>query len=292
MFDKIMKYLISIVIIIVIISIIGMVYAYTTRTKEEDVHMKINDEIGYFDRKLIELLKALNNLDTEYMIVKSVNNSSKNESAEGGNTESSNQGSESTEGGGVQSNNTINVTTKEEESVLLRNRDDINWNYIQTEVEKLINSWAVVTIDLKSINVNNEDILEFNTIADGALIYIKANDKANSLISLANLYSLLPRYKSASSDNTQDVELLYTKSDILSSYALLYTEQWDEIYNLLADSDSRMSKLINSNEVNSNNKKNIQKAYILLKEYIKSTNNKDVDLCYMKFYYLMQEMEL
>ena len=263
---KIIRYIVSIVIIIVIISIIGIVYSNSTKTTEKDVYEKIGEEISYIDNKLIELLKALNNLDTEYMLV---NNVTKNNE-----------------------NTTVNITTKESGSVFLRDREDVNWDYIQTEVEKIINSWAIATIDLKNINVGNDIILEFNTNVDACLSYLKVHDKANSLISMANLYSLIPRYKSEYSDDVQEVELAYIKSNVLSSYALLYTQQWDKIYALLADSDNRMNNLINSNDININNIQNVQKAYILLKEYIKSANNKDLDLCYMKFYYLIQELEV
>ena len=206
----------------------------------------------------------------------------------------SDQSSKADDGGNGQAGNqenTIVISTEEIESVLLRDRNDINWTYIQSELEKVINSWSVATIDLKSINVNNDNILNFNTNADTALKYIQAKDKTNSLISLANLYSLIPKYRSEySSDNTK-IELSYIKSDILSSYALLESGQWDNIYNLLSDADNRISSLINSSDSNINNNQNIQKSYILLKEFIKSTNEKDLELCYMKFYYLIDELE-
>ena len=63
--------------------------------------------------------------------------------------------------------------------------------------------------------------------------------------------------------------------------------RWSEILTLLNDADSRMSKLISL----SNNSQNMQKIYIELKEYIKSVNDMELDLCYMKYYYLIKDLE-
>lgn len=271
MYKKIIKYVISIAIIVIIISIISIVYSYSNKTNEGDVYEKIEQEIAYVDRKILELMKGLNNLDAEYLITNSVKNST---------GESSNS-----------SENNTTISTKETESVLLRDRNDIDWTYIQSELEKIINSWSVITIDLKSININNDNILDFNRNADTALKYIQAKDKANSLINLANLYSLIPEYKSEYSNNSKKIEIAYIKSDILSSYALLESGQWDRIYAFLSDADKRTSALINSNNTEMSNNQNIQKSYILLKEFIKSANDKDINLCYMKFYYLIEELE-
>lgn len=297
MYKKIIKYVISIAIIVIIISIISIVYSYSNKTNEGDVYEKIEQEIAYVDRKILELMKGLNNLNAEYLITNNVKNSTGESSNSSGNNESSSKNDQSSkaDGGGGSSSgnqgNNITISTKETESVLLRDRNDIDWTYIQSELEKIINSWSVITIDLKSININNDNILAFNSNADTALKYIQAKDKANSLINLANLYSLIPEYKSEYSNDSKKIEIAYIKSDFLSSYALLESGQWDRIYALLSDADKRTSTLINSNNTDMSSNQNIQKSYILLKEFIKSANDKDVNLCYMKFYYLIEELE-
>ena len=106
------------------------------------------------------------------------------------------------------------------------------------------------------------------------------------MISIANLYSLLAKYKDNYSENKRDKELLYIKSDIVSSYALLDANRWDTILSNLGDADTRLQGLINSpyNDIN------LQKSYILLKEFIKSANSEDTEMCYMKYFYLIKEL--
>ena len=308
MSKKIIKYIISIAIIIIIISIITIVYSYSNKTPEVDVYQKINEEISYVDRRVLELMKMLNNLDIEYMITNNVinatgENTSSDSAKSDTDTESSKQASEGESGtdkssqadGGEESNgkqgNSITISTKESQSILLRDRNDINWTYIQTELENLINSWSVITIDLKSINTNNDDILAFNTNAETALKYVQEKNKSNALISLSNLYGLLPKYAEKCNKNFKDLEILYIKYDVLAAYALIETNQWDKISTFLGDADNRNLGLINSDNAEVKNNQNIQKSYILLKEFIKSANEKNVDMCYMKFYYLIDELE-
>lgn len=308
MSKKIIKYIISIAIIIIIISIITIVYSYSNKTPEVDVYQKINEEISYVDRRALELMKMLNNLDIEYMITNNVinatgENTSSDSAKSDTDTESSKQASEGESGtdessqadGGEESNgkqgNSITISTKESQSILLRDRNDINWTYIQTELENLINSWSVITIDLKSINTNNDDILAFNTNAETALKYVQEKNKSNALISLSNLYGLLPKYAEKCNKDFKDLEILYIKYDVLAAYALIETNQWDKVSTFLGDADNRNLGLINSDNAEVKNNQNIQKSYILLKEFIKSANEKNVDMCYMKFYYLIDELE-
>ena len=308
MSKKIIKYIISIAIIIIIISIITIVYSYSNKTPEVDVYQKIDEEISYVDRRVLELMKMLNNLDIEYMITNNVinatgENTSSDSTKSDTDTESSKQASEGESGtdkssqadGGEESNgkqgNSITISTKESQSILLRDRNDINWTYIQTELENLINSWSVITIDLKSINTNNDDILAFNTNAETALKYVQEKNKSNALISLSNLYGLLPKYAEKCNKDFKDLEILYIKYDVLAAYALIETNQWDKISTFLGDADNRNLRLINSDNAEVKNNQNIQKSYILLKEFIKSANEKNVDMCYMKFYYLIDELE-
>lgn len=308
MSKKIIKYIISIAIIIIIISIITIVYSYSNKTPEVDVYQKINEEISYVDRRVLELMKMLNNLDIEYMITNNVINATgENTSSDSTKSDTDNESSKQASGGesdtdkssqadgGEESNgkqgNSITISTKESQSILLRDRNDINWTYIQTELENLINSWSVITIDLKSINTNNDDILAFNTNAETALKYVQEKNKSNALISLSNLYGLLPKYAEKCNKNFKDLEILYIKYDVLAAYALIETNQWDKISTFLGDADNRNLGLINSDNAEVKNNQNIQKSYILLKEFIKSANEKNVDMCYMKFYYLIDELE-
>ena len=303
---KVMNYIFTIIAIIIVIVVIILIGTYQiNKNKPEDINAKLTTEMSYLDHEILSVINSLNNLDTEFLIMNNKINSTNNQSETSGGSSSSSgssSGGKSSSNGGSsgqnsssgtqqssqnQTNSTI-VSTMEPKSILSRNRNDIDWKFIQSELEEINNSWVTITIDLNSVNTPNNDILAFNTNMDNALKYVKDKDKQNSLISIANLYSIIPKYEESYENSNKTIKIAYIKSDIVSSYALLDTGKWDNIYSFLSDADTKLAGLVNSTD---NKNENLQKSYVLLKDYIKSTNDKDVDLCYMKYYYVMKELD-
>lgn len=303
MSKKIMKYVIIIASVILVVCAGTIIYCFANSNKKNDsetIYQKIDSEISYLETHLLSAINSLNNFNTEYLITNNEINNSKNTTGSSQSGESgSNSGgdSESTEQSGSSQSNSdgqgsadtnIIISTINSESVMSIDRTIVDWIYVQKEIEKISNSWSIITIDLSSIGIANNDILAFNDNIDNSFKYIKDQDKQNSLISIANLYSLLSKYKDSYSDNNKEKELLYIKSNIVSSYALLDTNRWDTISATLGDADTRLASLINSPDSDTD----LQKAYILLKDFIKAANNKDIDVCYMKYFYLIKELKI
>ena len=248
--QKIIKYVLVIAIAILFISIFTIVYSYSSKDEEIDIYNKIDDEISYIEKQVLQMMKILNNLETE----------------------------------------NLEIVTTSNTPIVIKNRDLIDWEKVQEKIERISNDIPVITIDLTSIGIKNGDILELSSNIDDALLYAKAKDKINTLIILAKLYNLLPNYKEQYSKDSVEIEMLYIKSDILSSYALLDTEKWTDIYNIVSDAETKMSNILNSEDNLKYKNQFMNKSYILLKEYIKAVNDKNIDLCYVKFYYLIQHL--
>ena len=142
------------------------------------------------------------------------------------------------------------------------------------------------------MNVSSDDILSYNTNLDNLMISIKDKNKVNSAICLANLYSLVPKYMSETSEDQPKIQIGYIKSDILSAYSLLDTEKWNDITNLLGSAESKLTEFMNGGyNLSSMRQAKVNKAYVLLKELIKSSNEKNKDLFYLKYISLIQELE-
>lgn len=292
--NNLIKYILVFVAIAVIVAVVIIIYLFFDKSENVvSTQQKVEQEIEYLDKKLVSVANSLNNLDTEYLLTNNeIKAKSQSESNAQGNSNSAgnNEKSQGTTNESQSDSNqseTIDIKTINPKSVLTRDRNDIDWQYINIALEEISNSWAIINIDLKSIDVPNDELLTFRDNIDTALKYSKENDKINSLISVANIYSMIPNYENRYSNETMDIELKYIKSDIISSYALLDTDRWSEILGLLNDADSRMSKLVSL----SGNSSDIQKIYVELKEYIKSVNDMELDLCYMKYFYLIKDIE-
>ncbi|MFR3919649.1 MAG: hypothetical protein ACLTXD_00625 [Clostridia bacterium] len=288
MSKNIMKYIVMIVIAVVIIGTGVIAYSFIkskNSTEPQTIYEKVDAEIAYLETHLLSAINSLNNYNTEHLINNDeVKNNQEDQESSGG--EKTNTESQNGNNGKSSADTNIIISTINTEAVLEIDRNSIDWTYIQKEIERISNAWSVITIDLNNLETPNADILTFNDNIENAIKYLNAKDKQNSLISIANLYSLLAKYKDNYSENKRDKELLYIKSDIVSSYALLDANRWDTILSNLGDADTRLQGLINSPD----NDINLQKSYILLKEFIKSANNEDTEMCYMKYFYLIKEL--
>ena len=306
MYKKITKYILIIAIIVIIVSSLIIVYSFANKNNEIDVYDKIEKEIDYLDKEIVSIMQDLNNLDKQYIIIdeepSDTSKANSQGSQNGSNDSNSNGSSGQSSDNSQQENQSENTETAENssntnqkqttstaktESILLRDRNKVNWDDILSEVEQINDSWNIIIIDFNSVNIKNDDILKFNQNIDNAIKFVKAKDKTNSLISLANMYALLPQYVQQYSENTKKVEALYIKSDILFSYSIIEKNDWDTIGKYLADANNRMKQLITDEPDNQNYKK----VYVLLNNYTKSTSEKDIDISYMKFYYLIDEAE-
>ena len=180
----------------------------------------------------------------------------------------------------------------ENNSILLRNTNSIDWNDLAIQAEDLYNSWTTITLDLNTLNVSNENVLSYNTNLDNLILSIKNKDKANSAICLANLYSLIPKYMDETLEDETKLKIANIKSNVISAYSLVEIEKWDDIIKLLGNAEKDLTTFINSsNNLSTTKRTKANKAYVLLKELIKSSNDKNKDMFYFKYINLIQELE-
>ena len=81
-------------------------------------------------------------------------------------------------------------------------------------------------------------------------------------------------------------------SNIIFAYSIVETDRWDDVLKLLGQAETDLTELMTMKENLSTMKKpKINKAYVLLKELIKSSNDKNVDIFYLKYINLIEELD-
>ena len=261
---------------------------------------------------MIEMVNKLNNLQTSDEIHAkrtSVEISSQNimtDSSKSGEESSSNSngskmggtdssGSSNSKQGSGSTGDSSTSTEKyqiQNNAVLLRNTSDIDWNELQNQAENLYKSWTTITLDLNTMNVTSDDILAYNTNLDNLMVSLKEKNKVNSAICLANMYSLIPKYTNEISSDTAKSKLENVKSNIIFAYSIVETDRWDDILKLLGQAETDLTELMAMKEnLSAIRKPKINKAYVLLKELIKSSNDKNVDIFYLKYINLIEELD-
>ena len=299
-------YIIIVTIMVAIIASIIMIVRSNLNGNIQKLSSKIDDELEYLDKTTLAMINQLNNLKTtdEIQIKRtSVGKNSQNImgnsnqedlSSESGKQEESTSSSSKSTGDSNSNNKNQNIEKYyiEDNSVLLRDTNTIDWNDLENQAENLYDSWATITLDLNAMNVSSDDILSYNTNLDNLLLSIKDQNKVNSAICLANLYSLLPKYMSETLEDEKKIQIENVKSSIVSAYSIVDTGKWDDIINLLGNAENELKAFINSsNDLSSIKQAKVNKSYVLLKELIKTSNEKNTDLFYLKYINLIQELE-
>ena len=307
------NWLISIFALIIMVTIIAVTVVVTVNNKKTNLNEKIISEIDYLDKTMIVMVNKLNNLQTSDEIhakrtsveISSQNNimtdssksgeegnSNSKGSKMGGTDSSGNSGSEQGAGNTGDSSTSTEKYQIQNNAVLLRNTSNIDWNELQNQAENLYKSWTTITLDLNTMNVTSDDILAYNTNLDNLMISLKEKNKVNSAICLANMYSLIPKYTNEISNDTAKSKLESVKSNIIFAYSIVEINKWDDVLKLLGQAETDLTELMTMKEnLSTIRKSKINKAYVLLKELIKSSNDKNVDIFYLKYINLMEELD-
>lgn len=307
------KYLIiaGIAIVVIIIAIVGMRKIMNNNTKESSINKKINNELDYLGTTTLSMINSLNNLNLEDVVKvrqtstnsgdNSQNNANSSSGDEGKNNSktsdsqqqedsSSNSKTDETSSTGTDTKNTKSFSL-DDNSILLRDNTNVDWSVLESEAENLFTAWSTIILDLNSLSISNEDILAYNSNLDSLLKALKDNDKANSAISLANLYSLNSKYINESSKNDESKKLAYIKSNVISAYSLVTAEKWEQVNQLLDQAEKELLDVINtSGNTEERKQTKINKSYVMLKELIKTSNEKNAEIFYLKYINLIKEL--
>lgn len=290
---------ITILIIITIIISIFLFFLFKSNKQEDKLKEKSVEQINYLEEQIVSCMNTLNNItfkmgklkkDIETM---TKSNSSSDQSSSQGSSDNSTNNS-STESSTSENSKNEKQQTKydiQNNNILLLDLSNIDWNYIKDEIDNLHSIWPSIIVDLYTLNVNNQDILNFSTALDQTTIDIKQENKKAVLNDFANLYSYLPKYFEQTSKDNKKINLAYTKSYILNSYALVEQNNWDGMKTQISEANNYFSKIMNSVDENTEYIQNrITKTYILLNELNNAINKKDKELYYIKYKNVIEEL--
>lgn len=295
--------IISIIILIIITIIISifLFFLFKSNNKEDKLKEKSVEQINYLEEQIVSCMNTLNNItfktaklkkNTE-TITKNSSSSDESSSQDSSNT-STNNSSNANSTSSSENNKNEKQQTKydiQNNNILLLDLSNIDWNYIKDEIDNLHSIWPSIIVDLYMLNVNNQDILNFSTVLDQTTIDIKQENKKAVLNDFSNLYSYLPKYFEQTSKDNKKINLTYTKSYILNSYALVEQNNWDGMKTQISEANNYFSKIMNSVDGNTEYIQNrITKTYILLNELNNAIDKKYKELYYIKYKNVMEEL--
>ncbi len=278
----------------------------------EDTKTKTVQELEYLDNKIVSIINKLNNISLENYTITSEeislgeeNLKGKSSNSEGGGNSSggsSSQGGESsgeqkesssqnTAGSEAEKNNVI-TTKMEAKTILDSDERDIDWKTIKREIEIINEAWAVVILDLSSFNIDSEDIFDFSDTLDDSILAIKDENKENTLVNLAKLYSIIPKIeKKIGASNSKD-KIKQVKSYIINAYALVEQDKWDVIETNMNEAERDFKNITNDMEYIKGKEYKVNRSYVLIKELQNSLQYRDKKLFYVKYKNLIESINV
>lgn len=302
---RIIAYIVLITIIIVISSVI---YVNANKNPEEDQKQKISSEMEFLESKLLDLANMMNNIQTSKYSVTVKDVPGQTQESEGGNTSSSqDQSSESNNQGQSEGNNnsqSSNSQSSTEQSDsgenkkyelelngVLNENQQIDWENVKGEVEELYISIPTITLDLYEMNINKDEILNFNKEYDNLIKVVKNENKEEVLGVLNTLYSYMPKFIQNTTDDNVNKTIVETKSYIVSAYSKLDAENWDGINDDIKKAIDVYSKLLTDTNIDNEKQYSLNKSYVILNEIQNAVNIKDKSVFLIKYKNLLEELE-
>lgn len=291
-----------------------------SNNNEEDLLIsKLESEMQYFDSIISNMLNNANGINFQNYQVsaeKIEEQPSQGESSQGAQTtgissqgqssggSQQSGGEQSSSQGGGSSNSSENQTSQKqqneqnnikyqlvENNILTKERTP-DWEALTSDVENIYSNWSVVTLDLYKKNVDSQKILSFNTDLDNLAKAIKAKDKPQTLSLLAKVYSYIPIYSQDFSDDQMQINLYRVKSNVFNAYAIIEQNNPEEVKKQLQFAEESIIAMMNNMGSNNQKEYNINKAYILLKDMQNTIDKNDMDIFYLKYKNLMEELNV
>ena len=303
--------IISYIILFIVFVILALtVYTSATQNNEEDGKEKLTSEIKYLDTKLVDLFNHMNNIETRnYKIYTSnteesgstQNSGSGSSEGQGGGSDSSNSssgsGSSSDSSSGTQSSsNNIGAQNvgenyeMKESGILTSDRNTIDWISCKNELELIYTSISTITLDLYSLNIAQEDILNFNKEIDNLTVSIQEENKQSTLDNLVNVYAYIFKFAQSTVNDTLYQTVVETKLNVFRAYAKLDNKDWDGINTNITDAINVYTPLLTNVQIETNKQASINKGYVMLNELKNAVNIKNDSVFLIKYKNLLEEI--
>ena len=279
--------------LLVIIIFIATIYVYIlqNRNNNNQTGKRTKSEIYFLENTIVTLLNSVNNIETRNYNV-SIEEIPNNERES--NKKNNNQSKETEE----KINEKGEENKKSDESKLfelkhtsiISQNEEIDWKTLQKEVEIIYNSIPTIALDLYENKIVKEDIVNFNKEFDKLIISIKNKNKEETLKNLTLIYEYIVKFIENTDEDKITKVFIKTKSDIFKAYAMLDSNNWDGIKEMLEKAIKTYSELLNETNIKNEQKYTVSKGYMMLGELKNSIELKDKTVFLIKYKNLLEEI--
>lgn len=161
--------------------------------------------------------------------------------------------------------------------------NEINWQWIKDDVNRMNNLWGSLVLDLTKMNIQNQDIMEFSGYLNKLLISMAEEEEQAMLEQLNVMYQKVIVYKEHYMENKNAVEKNKIKSGVLNAYCFANRKDWTKAQTEMDRVIESYKGLMNNISYAEENGYQLNKIYVLLEEYRVSLQTENEDLVRMKY---------
>lgn len=294
--------------IVAIILILGSLIVYAKSQNDEEIPLeeKVFQEMKYLNEYFISILGNINGIVIETNIVQEnslqlqleINTNSKEETKQTANqNEQQNTETNSTNQENSNNNTQTNTTSSQDESMqksILANKGDYkpDWDKVRLQIEQLYQIWNTVSVDLHAINVDSNLILAFSDKLNTATQNVKNEDKTKTIDEIVKMYELLMEYTKKCAQDAQKTSLLTIQYNIVSAYAHVTNENWENAATKVQEAQDKSTNLLNTVSNDYQNQVTLNRSYILVNELKNAIQLKDKEIFYLQYENLITQLGL
>lgn len=160
---------------------------------------------------------------------------------------------------------------------------EFKWEYVKGDVASLNDCWNNIVLDLTSVDVPNNDILEYSNKLNDLIIAVSEENQSKMLDDLNGMYLKIIAFEETYSDDKNAIKKDKVKSGILSTYDLVNQENFSEAKIQVISLVEKYKEYMDNDEYVKENAYNLNQVYVLLEEYSASIDSKNIDLIRMKY---------
>lgn len=162
-------------------------------------------------------------------------------------------------------------------------KDSLNWEDVSRDFKKVADSIDVIIIDLTSLEIDNNDVMDLQAKVNDVNYAISEKSEGGLLVSISNLYSLIPKYiKQYNSDNVL-VKTKQIKSNLLNGVTCAFLEEYGNGLNYIIDAEKVYNELIQNQEYLKDNSYKVNKNYVEIEQLKIAVEDKKIDSIFDKY---------
>lgn len=170
----------------------------------------------------------------------------------------------------------------------LNELENENWITIQGNIDNIYLYWNTVILDLNELEIKNTYLSGFGKKLDELTLAIRDKNIDVSKIRICELYNYLYLYVENYNKDEEFKNKFNAKKNLILAYTVVENKNWDLINEYIVKAEESIKIALNLNTIQ--NKYNLSKLYIAIKELQNSLELKDIDIFYKKYNLIMNQM--